>query len=51
MLSSGSAHDVLIETFCKLLKQAEHSIGQPFKYGLRMGRKGEDFDDDDGCVV
>ena len=51
MPSSGSAHDVLMETFCKFRKQAEHFMGQPFKYKLRMGRKGEAFDDDEGCVV
>jgi hypothetical protein len=34
MPRSGSAHDVLMQTLCKFLKQAEHSMGQPFKYGL-----------------
>jgi hypothetical protein len=48
---SGSAHDVLMQTLYKFLKQAEHSMGQPFKYGLREGRKGGVFDDDAGCVV
>ena len=34
MPRSGSAHDVLMETLCRFLKQAEHSMGQSFKYGL-----------------
>jgi hypothetical protein len=51
MPRSGSAHDVLMQTLCKFLKQAEHSMGQPFKYGLRKGRKGKAFDGDEGCVV
>jgi hypothetical protein len=32
--------DVLIERFCKLLKEAEHSMDQSFEYQLRMDRKG-----------
>lgn len=46
-----SAHDVLMESFCKLLNETEHSMDQLFTYRLMMGRKDEAFDDDEGCVV
>jgi hypothetical protein len=48
---SGSAHDVLMESFCRLINETEHSMEQPFKNRLMMSRKGKAFDDDAGCVV
>jgi len=44
------AGDVLMESFCGLLKQAKQPMKEPLKYGLRIRRKGEANDDDEDCV-
>jgi len=44
------AGDVLMESFCELLKQAKQPMEEPLKYGLRIRRKAEATDDDEDCV-
>ena len=45
MALSDSVHDVLMESFCSSLNKTEHSMEQPFKKRLMMGRRGKAFDD------
>ncbi len=38
----AKAGDVLKESFCGLLKEAEHPMEEPLSYGLRIRRRGQD---------
>jgi hypothetical protein len=51
MALSDSVHDVLMESFCILINETEHSMEQPFKKRLMMSRKGKAFDVDEVCMV
>ena len=51
MALSDSVEDVLMESFCILINETEHSMEQPFKNRLKMGGEGKAFDDDEVCVV
>jgi hypothetical protein len=46
----GRAGDVLMESFCELLKNAKNPMKEPLKYGLKIHRKGGASDDDDDRV-
>jgi hypothetical protein len=51
MALSDSVEDILMESFCILINETEHSMEQPFKKRLMTSRKGKAFDDDEVCVV
>jgi len=44
------AGDVLKESICVLLKNAEHSMEEPLQYGLRIGRRGGATGDDEELI-
>lgn len=46
----GRAGDVLMESFCELLKNAKNPMKEPLKFGLKIRRKGEASDDDEDRV-
>ena len=48
---SDSVDDVLMESFCILINETEHSMEEPFKKRVMMSIKGKAFDDDEICVV
>ncbi len=43
----AKAGDVLMESFCELLKGAEHPMEEPLTYGLRIRRRWEAADDEE----
>jgi hypothetical protein len=51
MALSDSVDDVLMESFCILINETEHSMEQPFKNGLKMGPTSKAFDDGEVCVI
>jgi len=44
------AGDVLMESLCELLKDAEHPMEEPLKYGLRISRRGGEAGDDEDLI-
>ena len=46
----AKAADVLMESFCELLKEAEHPMEEPLTYGLRIRRRGETGGDDEALT-
>ena len=44
------AGDVLMESLCELLKDAEHPLEEPLKYGLRISRRGGAAGDDEDLI-
>jgi len=44
------AGDVLMESLCELLKDAEHPMEEPLKYGLRISRRGVEAGDDEDLI-
>jgi hypothetical protein len=46
----AKAGDVLMESFCGLLKEAEHPMEEPLSYGLRIRRRGQDAGVDEDLI-
>jgi hypothetical protein len=42
--------DVLMESFCELLKEAEQPMEEPLTYGLKIRRRGETAGDDEDLI-
>jgi hypothetical protein len=46
----AKAGDVLMDSFCELLKEAEHPMEEPLTYGLRIRRRGKTGGDDEALT-